>query len=114
MKSITRRCLVRGAPMATAALAVAGMLLGVDAARAADIAKGSRIYAQHCLACHGASGVSVMPGAPNFARSERLLQPDSQLLASIKSGRNAMPAYVGILQDREILDVIAYLRVLRR
>jgi cytochrome c6 len=94
-------------------LAVA-TLLGVVTARAADVAKGGQIYAQHCMACHGATGVSVMPGAPNLARGERMLQPDIQLLASIKAGRAAMPAYVGILQDREILDVIAYMRMLRR
>jgi cytochrome c6 len=87
---------------------------GVNVAYAADVARGAQLYAIHCTSCHGRTGVSVMPGAPNFARSEKLLQPDIQLLASIKAGRNAMPGYIGILQDREILDVIAYLRTLRQ
>ena len=41
------------------------------------------------------------------------MQADVGLLASIRSGKNAMPAYIGVLTDREILDVIAYLRTLR-
>ncbi len=80
---------------------------------AADVIKGSQIYARHCAACHGPSGISVMPGAPHLARAERMMQSDLALLDSLKSGKNAMPAYVGILSDREILDVIAFSRTLR-
>lgn len=82
------------------------------AAHAADTTKGGSLYAAHCAACHGASGASVMPGAPSFARSEGLLQPDLVLLAAIKAGKNVMPAFQGMLSDRDILDVIAYLRTL--
>lgn len=82
-------------------------------ARAADVIKGAQIYARHCVACHGPSGISVMPGAPHLARGEGLMQSDLALLASFKSGKNAMPAYIGILNDREILDVIAFSRTLR-
>lgn len=82
-------------------------------ARAADVIKGSQTYVKHCAACHGPAGVSVMPGAPHLARGERMMQSDLALLASLKAGKNAMPAYFGILTDREILDVIAYSRTLR-
>lgn len=82
-------------------------------AAAADIFKGRQVYATHCAVCHGPNGVSVMPGAPNLARGERMMQPDAGLLASIRGGRNAMPAYAGILTDRDILDVIAFMRTLR-
>lgn len=81
---------------------------------AADINKGGQLYGLHCANCHGASGVPVMGGAPNFQRSEKLLQPDTLLLAAIRGGKNAMPAYVGILRDQEIIDVIAHLRTLQR
>lgn len=90
------------------------MLIAVVPAHAADVIKGAEIYARHCVACHGPSGISVMPGAPHLARGERLMQSDLALLASLKTGKNAMPAYIGILADREILDVIAYTRTLRR
>jgi len=36
------------------------------AARAADPAKGQRLYTSHCAMCHGANGRAVMPSAPDF------------------------------------------------
>jgi cytochrome c6 len=88
------------------------LVFGSSTSQAADTIKGGELYAKHCASCHGASGISVMPDAPNFAREEGLLQPDPILLFSIKNGKNAMPAYQGILSDQEILDVIVYLRTL--
>jgi cytochrome c6 len=81
-------------------------------ATAADITKGGTLYATHCAACHGANGAPVMPGAPNFRRMDTLMRPDMQLLTSIRNGKGAMPGYFGVLRDREILDVVAYLRTL--
>jgi cytochrome c6 len=80
---------------------------------AGDIANGSRLYGMFCMSCHGAGGKSVLPGAPNFSRGEALAKPDPILLASIKTGRVTMPAFSGVLSDREILDLISYLRTLR-
>jgi len=39
-----------------------------------------------------------------------MLRSDAMLLRAIKDGKKAMPAYMGILSDREILDVIAHMR----
>lgn len=108
---IKNQILIKIKSVLAAALCVAG---AGTAAQAADINKGGQLYATHCANCHGSSGVPVMPGAPNFQRSEKLLQPDAMLLASIRRGKNAMPAYVGILRDQEIVDVVAYLRTLQR
>lgn len=94
-------------------LALALALAAASAAHGADVIKGAQIYRQHCASCHGSRGVSVMPAAPSFARGESLMQPDAALLASIRRGRAAMPGYFGILSDREILDVVAYLRSFR-
>ena len=93
--------------------ACAGVLFALPAC-AADVINGAQIYARHCAACHGPTGVSVMAGTPHLARGERMMQSDQALLASLKAGRNVKPAYLGILTDREILDVIAYSRTLRR
>ena len=76
--------------------------------------QGARLFRINCAACHGPNGVSVMPGAPHLARGERMMQPDMALLGSLKAGKNAMPAYIGILADKEILDVIAYSRTLHQ
>lgn len=79
---------------------------------AADHIKGRELYERNCMVCHGQGGQSVMPGVPNFGRGEGVLKPDFTLLASIRSGRNAMPAFQGILTDRDIMDVIAFVRTL--
>lgn len=88
------------------------LALLAGAAGAADIQRGRALYATHCAICHGDSGSPVMPGAPNFRRMESLMRPDMQLMTAIRSGKGAMPAYFGILREREILDVIAHLRTL--
>jgi mono/diheme cytochrome c family protein len=79
---------------------------------AANPINGGEIYNTHCADCHGSSGISTMPGAPNFAQNESLMQSDASLLISIQNGNNAMPAYQGVLSDHDILDVITYLRTL--
>jgi cytochrome c6 len=94
------------------ALAVAPMLLAFGEAQAGDTNKGKQLYGTHCAVCHGQNGRSVMPGAPNFDRGESLLRPDSALLLQIRSGKNACPAFRGMLADRDILDVIAFIRTL--
>lgn len=92
-------------------LAVFGAILP---AQAADAGKGSGLYAMHCTGCHGRNGVPVMPGAPNFSRNDGLMQPDFVIMNSIKTGKNAMPGYVGILKDAEILDIISFMRTLQK
>lgn len=95
-------------------LAIAAALAALaPQAHAADVVRGANIYRMHCAACHGANGVASMPNAPSFQRAERLMQPDMTLLASIKTGKGIMPGFVGILNDREILDVVGYLRTMR-
>lgn len=79
---------------------------------AADTFKGRQLYSSNCAVCHGQNGRSMMPSAPNFDRGEGVMKPDFALLASIRSGKNAMPAFQGILSDRDIMDVIAYVRTL--
>lgn len=88
------------------------LLLACASSQAADVNKGRQLFAAHCVVCHGQTGRSVMPGAPNFDRGEGLLRSDFTLLAAIRAGKNAMPAFQGLLADRDILDVIAYLRTL--
>ena len=93
--------------------ALALWLAAVGPAAAADVARGADLYRQHCAACHGAGGRPVLPAAPDFSRPTALLKSDLALLARIRDGRGAMPAYQGQLRDREILDIVAHLRTLR-
>ncbi len=80
---------------------------------AADSIKGSKIYNQHCANCHGASGVSNIPGVADFSRGEGLFKSDIELLKLLQEGVGMMPAYRGRLSEQEMLDVIAYMRTLR-
>ena len=80
---------------------------------AAEPRQGAQLYARHCSGCHGGDGRPVMPSAPDFSRPTTLLKADPALLAAIRAGRGAMPAYQGLLRDREILDIVAHLRTLR-
>lgn len=83
------------------------------AAQAGDVVRGADLYRKQCATCHGDNGRPVLPTAPDFTRPTTLLKPDPVLLATIRSGKGAMPAYQGVLRDRDILDVVAHLRTLR-
>jgi len=98
---------------ATALGAVAG-LAALDAATAADYFNGREVYELHCQSCHGFDGRSMDPGTPDFTRGESLFVPDSDIYRGIRDGVGAMPAYRGLLEDSEILDVIAYVRSLQQ
>lgn len=95
------------------ALACALVLGHVPLASAMNLVRGQQLYNLHCAACHGSRGEGVMPDAPKFSLGERLEQPDMSLLQSVKTGKKSMPPFFGILQDAQILDVLAYVRTLR-
>jgi cytochrome c6 len=94
-------------------LLVGCLVLAAASARAGDVLRGAELYRQHCSACHGNGGKPVLPTAPDFTRHDSLLKPDLALLAAIRKGRGAMPAYDGVLRDRDILDIVTHLRTLR-
>ena len=88
------------------------MLLAILPLTASATDSGRQLYLAHCSGCHGANGISVMPQAQNFSRAKLLVQPDQDLIEIIRSGRNLMPAYFGILSEQEITLIINYLRKL--
>lgn len=102
---------MRCQPLAVAALVLQGVLPGV--AGAANPTRGAELYSIHCASCHGAGGRPVLPGAPDLSRPTALLKPDLSLLGSIRNGKGAMPAYAGLLRDRDILDLVSHLRTFR-
>jgi cytochrome c6 len=100
----------RRAAGVAALFALAAACVGV--AYGADVRKGEQLYGTHCASCHGADGAPAMPGAPDLRRGTALMRSDQLLLDAIRRGRGGMPAYFGILKDREILDVIVFMRTL--
>jgi len=91
-------------------LAMAGV---TGLAQAADPLKGAKLYNERCSDCHGPRGVPTMPGVPNFSRNQALMQTDLALIKTISVGKGMMPAFQGVLSEREILNVIAYIRTLQ-
>ncbi len=91
-----------------------GILVSMaEPAWAANMVNGQQLFNMHCAACHGARGEGVNPDAPKFRAGERLDQPDMVLMQSVKTGKKTMPPFFGILQDNQILDILAYVRTLR-
>ncbi|UCB55659.1 MAG: cytochrome c [Thiotrichales bacterium] len=87
----------------------AGMTTG-GTVLAGDFFNGEKIYKTYCQNCHGANGRGLIGGAPNFARGQGLMKTDAGLYETIVAGRNAMPAFRGVLKEEEFFDVITYIR----
>lgn len=105
----------RRVPRAETALLHATALLLVllaNASPAASRDRGQELYGALCANCHGERGAPVWPGTPDFKRSAALMKPDAQLLAVIRRGKGVMPAYAGVIKDRELPDLLAYLRTM--
>ena len=88
------------------------LFVNVPSASAADVFNGRTIYRSYCESCHGQNGQGQMPGVPNFTRGQSLMRSDLLIFDSIRSGKNAMPGFLGVLDEHEILDVIAYIRTM--
>ncbi len=98
---------------------LAGLLAAAWAgAPAPDLAAGKRVYADKCLRCHGVSGRGDGPRAESLERKpldytdKRKMDQiaDGQLRTAILEGKPPMPAYKGKMSEKELQDVIAYIR----
>lgn len=89
-------------------------LAGGSPATASDIFAGRKVYDAHCAQCHGGDGRALVAGSPDFNRGTALNLTDGELIRRIRAGRNLMPGYEGILKTKDMLNVIAYMRTLRR
>ena len=90
------------------------LVLGAAPSFAADAAHGGQIFSANCAACHMGGG--------NVVNAERTLKAEalSAYLANydadheaaiahqVSNGKNAMPAFLGKLNDTDIADVAAY------
>jgi mono/diheme cytochrome c family protein len=81
---------------------------------AQDIFAGRKVYENNCASCHGPEGRATMPGTPHFIDGMGLYASDTDLIRVVKFGKNLMPGYDRALKESEILDVISYVRTLRR
>lgn len=96
--------------------------------RQSDSVEGQNIYAGFCIPCHGPQGKGDGPIAKAFHPPPQDLtdkaymqqRTDLDLYTAILGGGKAvnqsefMPAWNGVLTDKEVWDLIAYLRVLNQ
>ena len=76
------------------------------------IARGEKVYAANCVACHQGSGKGVMGAFPALDASKIVMGPKAdniQILLKGKAG-TAMQSYAAQLNDVEIAAVITYTR----
>jgi mono/diheme cytochrome c family protein len=112
-----------------ALVAVVGGTTRVEPQSGAPAARphpGKAVYDRHCAACHGATGQADGPGAANLpvkppAFTDGHLMnplPDDFLFTVVQKGAGAvglapqMPGFQPPLTDREIRDVIGYVRTM--
>lgn len=103
----------------TKCIAIAALAPILAPVAAADTTEGEAIYAQTCVACHGANGKGAIPGVGDFTKLDGpLSKPDDALIRSIRDGLAtpgkplSMPAKGGnpSLTDAQVAAVLAYLR----
>lgn len=102
-----------------AIVALASFVTPAVAAETMASVAGEKVYAQTCIACHGANGKGAIPGVSDFTKADGpLAKADDTLFASIRDGLVtpgkplSMPPKGGnpSLTDEEIRAVLDYLR----
>ena len=86
-----------------------------------DPEAGERIYKRNCVNCHGVAGqgdgaaaARLDPKPADLTSAKTQAKPDAELLETIKLGRpgTAMPGWTSEIDEREMRDVVAYIRTL--
>jgi mono/diheme cytochrome c family protein len=81
-------------------------------------ARGATVFRGRCTACHGAEGRGDGPAAawlrprpPDLTRSARVRSlTETELLRFLRAGRGSMPAFGRVLTERQLGDLVAWLR----
>jgi mono/diheme cytochrome c family protein len=97
---------------------VLGVGSALSPAMAADLASGKKVYADKCVRCHGVGGKGDGPKAEtlekkpmDYTDKKRMGEfTDAQLKKVVLDGKQPMPGYQGKMSDKELEDVIAYIR----
>jgi cytochrome c oxidase subunit II len=74
--------------------------------------RGEKVYADHCAACHQASGKGTPPAFPPLDGSKAVTGPKEAPLAVVLKGRpnTAMVAFGRQLNDVEVAAVVTFAR----
>ena len=75
------------------------------------VARGEKVYAATCVACHQATGKGTPPAFPPLDGSKTVLGPKDNQVATVLNGRQGTPmASFKALSDVELAAVITYTR----
>ena len=110
-------------PWLAIVIAGAGVMTSRDLAaqESPDAGQGRAVYERHCQSCHGADGRGDGPAGESlkirpadFQRPKSFLKSDEELLRTVEHGVvfSPMHSWRGQLSDREMEDVVAYIRYL--
>lgn len=87
-----------------------GLMAPPASAWAGDVAAGKAIFGANCAACHMGGG-NVVNGAKTL-KKEALEQYEmaslDKIITQVTKGKNAMPAFLGKLNDTDIENVASY------
>ncbi len=72
--------------------------------------RGEKVYSANCAACHQANGKGLPGAFPALDGSAIVVGPKAEQVKILLNGKNAMPAWKGVLSDTEIAAVITYTR----
>lgn len=79
-------------------------------ALAADTANGAKIFSANCAACHigGRNVVAAAKTLKKDALDKYNMNSLEAIVHQVQNGKNAMPAFKGRLNDKQIEDVAGY------
>ncbi len=70
---------------------------------------GAKVYEANCQVCHQANGKGLPNAFPALDGSKIVNGPQGELIAQILNGKNAMPAWKGVLSATQIAAVTSYI-----
>ena len=71
------------------------------------------LYERNCAQCHGPRGEGTQLGTmktPPLSSGAALTDPDEKFLKQISDGGNGMPPFKHTLDDRQIQDLVRFVR----
>ncbi|MFQ5684965.1 MAG: c-type cytochrome [Candidatus Binatia bacterium] len=92
----------------------------VPPGNAADVTRGKKIYKMMCRKCHGNEGKGDGPKGKSLKKKPANYtkpgffdeHPDAELKKVVVEGKKPMPSFRKKLKDKDVDDVIAYIKTL--
>lgn len=76
-----------------------------------SLSDAKNLYTMKCASCHGTDGKLGMSGAKDLSISKIT---DQQIMCTIQSGQNAMPAFKDVIPDYQLDKLVTVVKSLRK